>query len=229
VRLALMARERDMNWNDTSALSCGLEDIANHLWPKEAAATTQRNGVTLANAGEDTQDATPERLAQAGEAQRLDDKGVRRLNDSPFGRMHARGQLDPDSGINDILYSAGRNYHQDWYYSGLGGISGIDYSRVGSGGGTESSPAYMMPRSEFALGHRLQFRKAREALGERYRPVADAVVLEERGIPEIAYEISGYKGPDAGSAATRERLNTALRRLAVFYGLMRSPSEEAAA
>jgi hypothetical protein len=214
VTLALVASERDTEWHDTVRLSAAFGDIARHFWPAGTKATHQRNGVTLPGTG--PQDATPERLQHAND--NLVEEGVRRIVDSPFARMHLRSQLDPDDGINEILFSAGRNYHQDFYYSGLGGISGIDYSRVGGGGG-DVTPTHHMPRSEFALRHRLQFRSAREALGERYRPVVDAVVLEESTISSAAANFTG--STDARQATAKERLNVGLRRLAVFYGLMR--------
>jgi hypothetical protein len=216
VTLALVSRDRTHDWTDTSALSCGLEDISRYLWPMSARATTSRAGITLV-ATDGPQDATPERLTHANDNAVED--GVRRIIDSPFARMHVRGQLDPDAGINDILFSAGRNYYQNWYYSGLGGISGIDYSRVG-GGGSDITPSHHMPRSEFALRHRDQFRAARIALGDRYSIVVDPIVLEEKMISDIR-EDSGYKHVSTASAITVERLNVGLRRLAVYYGLMR--------
>lgn len=225
VTIGLVARERDTEWTEalTDALSCGLEDLVRHFWPSvaPARATITINGVSLPSVARGNEDATPERLAKAANDNTIGKDGVRRITESPFARMHARGQLDPDAGINEILYSAGRNYFQNWYYGGLAGISGIDYSRIGSGG---DGKANMLPRSEFALGHRERWRAAREDLGPRYSEIVDPIVLEERTIADIR-GATGYKHDGTASAVTKERLNTALRRLAVFYGLMRKPSE----
>lgn len=214
VTLALIARDRSAVWADTSALSCGLEDLSRHFWGAAKTATVSKGGVTLAAV---TEDATPERLVHANDNHVMVE-GVRRIVDSPFARMHARRQLDPDSGINDILFSAGRNYFQSFYYAGLGGIAGIDYSRIG-GGGSDSSPAHLIPKSEFALHHRQQFRSARVALGERYREVVDPIVLEDGTVTAVAAQFRGTA--PAINAIAKERLNVGLRRLAVFYGLMR--------
>jgi hypothetical protein len=210
VTLALVSRDRTPDWEDTSALSCGLEDIVKFLWPVSARATTTKAGVTLV-------DATPQRLQHANDNV-LGADGVRRIIESPLDKMHAKGQLDSDKTLNDILYSAGRNYYQNFYYGGLAGIGGIDYSRIGGGGDT--SPAHMMPRSEFALRHRLEIRGARAALPSRYRNIVDLIILDERTISDIAIDVTNYRDPVSARAVAKERFIVALQLLASYYRLL---------
>jgi hypothetical protein len=142
---------------------------------------------------------------------------VTRSEQAPLDRLYAAKKLDPDFQISVILHSAGVRYYSDWYLSGLSGISGIDYSRIGMGGGESASD---IPISEMQAIRRDAYRAAKKHLGARWAPIVEAVVLEERPLNDVL-DLTGYKDKSAGSAVALERLNTGLRRLAVHYRLIR--------
>ncbi len=134
---------------------------------------------------------------------------------SPLDKLYARRELDRDMFMNGVLHGAGMRYYSDWYLSGLNGLSGIDYSRVGVGGSGDN-----LPQNERQEARRRAFRKAHDYLGERYTVVVDPVVLEERPIGSIS-AVTGYANRGVASAVALERLNTGLRRLALHYGMVR--------
>ena len=156
------------------------------------------------------------------EEQKVEDKRVAArpplMRASVLDSLHETRKLDSDRTMSTLLHAAGLRYHADWYLSGLSGISAIDYGRCGLGG--SGDPLSGMPQSEMQAHRRDSFRKARKHLGDRYVPILEAVVLEEKPLAEARY-LTGYRDKTAGSAVALERLNTGLRRLAVHYGLLK--------
>lgn len=188
---------------DTLAqVAAGLADLAGHFWPTSARAIV-RSGATGLN------DATPERLAKAEETL-VDKAGARWLVDG-FERMFMRGQLDDDEDVNEILHAAGLRYAEEHFRAGMTPLGAIDYSRATVDGDGQ------LPMSERMEIFRQRYRAARAAMGERYAPVVEGVVIEGRTIRELGLEHTKYRDEKMAKAGAMERLNAGLRALAKFY------------
>jgi hypothetical protein len=214
---ALVAREPRFNPDSLHSLAAGLEDLTRHFWGAKAVATTKRNGVTLAGVPSIDNGPTPERMRQAANDNDPRAGGVFR---SPFHRMFERGQLDKDEAINELLYSAGVRFYQDWYYSGLaGGLDSFDYSKpiVDSSGGESSH----MPRTVREAARRQAWRAAVAILRPIELRVIMAVVLDEKTVRDAARP-SGLRGDSTQiQKEAKELLVSGLRRLVKEYGLAR--------
>jgi hypothetical protein len=138
----------------------------------------------------------------------------RRKTQSPFERMCDRRELDSDEDISELIRAAGKRYYSDWYMSGLGGLSGIDYSRVGGGG--ETSPAHYTPVSQRQAERRAAHRAARAALGDRYALIVEPIVLEDKSIGDLR-GLAPMKDKTAASKFNMQKLREGMRRLAKHY------------
>tara|TARA_R110000868_G_scaffold40447_1_gene139511 strand:- start:981 stop:1964 length:984 start_codon:yes stop_codon:yes gene_type:complete len=211
INAALAAREPTHNPAKVSSLMSAIEDVAKHWWGALSGRTKYAsNGVSVVRLANDN-DATDERLAKAGNDSRFTAEGARILTDWPFARMHARGQIDADVDVNDILFAAGIRYAQDARAAGMSGVASPDYAKpIVDGGGSDSF-------AEGRLTRMRRFSAAKEAIGRRYASVVNAVVLDERTLSEVCGMFGGQRD---GKVIARERMNEGLRRLAVFYGHM---------
>lgn len=137
---------------------------------------------------------------------------------SVLDRLHTKRQLDPDFIMSGVLHGTGMRYYSDWYLSGLSGISAFNYDQQGGGGGSKDG----LPRSEMEAHRRQSYQAAKDVLGDRYLPVVDDVVIKELPIHKVRIgDGEDYANSSVANAVMIERLNTGLRRLAVFYGLLR--------
>lgn len=214
--LALVAREPGFDYADVTSLRMALGDVAGHFWgPVRMTTFVTNSGVTLRAVAANDNTPTPERLDKEGDVRRTEDGAVRIIDG--FERMHARGQLDDDDFMNDNLHAAGLRYQSEHHCAGLNPLGAIDYERpMVDGGGAQVV-------SERMLAMRDSFRAARRALGDKYGPIVDAVVLEGKTLVE-AGRLFGYHSKDSAAASAKERLNTALRLLAQQYGIIRKIS-----
>lgn len=209
VTLACIAETPHIDFGDTSALSCGLTDVARFWWGRASGKTHVRNGMTMAGSYQPT----PERLQHDNDNVATPD-GARWVVEG-FERMAARQQLDENRAVNFALHAAGLRYQTDHYTARLTPLGAIDYERPhvdGSPGDTFGSD-----RSVMALD---AFRKARAAMGGRYAAVVDAVLLDGRTLAEAGVMHSSYRQRDMAGTVAKERLTTGLRTLAVHYGIM---------
>ena len=216
---ALVAREPRFNPAARHSLAAGLEDVARHFWGAKAIAITKRKGVTLAAVPSIDNGPTRERMRQAANDNDPRASGVFR---SPFHRMFERGQLDKDEAINELLYSAGVRFYQDWYYSGLaGGLGSFDYSKpiVDSSGGESSH----MPRTMREAARRQAFRAAVAVLEPLELKMLEAVVLEEKTVREVASAVTGIGRLVNAQREALALLVSGLRRLVREYGLGQMP------
>lgn len=177
----------------------GLADAARHLWgtPKAAAPIM---------VADNDNEPTPDEAVASGTARVVADG---------FKRMHSSKQLDDDAETNDILHAAGMRYAQDHHLAGLNPLGAIDYSRTQVDYGSSDGMPQRMAQA------RDSFRKAREAMGQRYGAVVDAVVIEGGTLLDIGSKVTTYKDKSQSRAAVAERLNAGLRCLAAHYGIMR--------
>jgi len=209
---ALAADEPTCDATGETRLGLALGDLVKHWWGVAEDPVHVRGGVTLAGAANDNAP-TDERAARADNDNERTDDGAWRMKDWPLARMHKRGQLDPDSEVNDTLYAAGMRYAQDVHLAGMSAsVASPDYAKPVVDGGT-GPDAF----SERRLARLRSLAKARWVLGKRYAEVVDAVVLDERTLTDVA---SLYGGERDGKVVARERFNEGLRRLAVHYGQM---------
>jgi hypothetical protein len=212
---ALVAREPRFNPASRHSLAAGLEDLTRHFWGAKAISTTRRNGVTLAAVPSIDNGPTPERMRQAANDNDPRAGGVFR---SPFHRMFERGQLDKDEAINELLYSAGVRFYQDWYYSGLaGGLGSFDYSKpiVDSSGGESSH----MPRTMREAARRQAWRAAVALLAPIELRMIEAVVLGEKTVEEVCVKITGTGRVSNARREAKSILVQALTNLVKLYGL----------
>lgn len=218
VTAALVAREPILRPEALHTFAAGLEDVTRHFWGAASIPTTKRNGISLARVSIlDDNTPTPERLLKA------DNDNVPGVFASPFHRMFERGQLDADEAINELLYSAGVRFYQDWYHGGLsGGLGSFDYSKpiVSGGGGNEATH---MPRTAREAARRQAYRAAVALLNPMELKMLEAVVLGEKTVREVA-RATGLRGTDAAvQADAKALLVSGLRRLVREYGLAQLP------
>ncbi len=213
VRHALAAAQPVADIDNLSALAAGLEDVVRIWWGagKRNAVVTM-SGISLAAvAFGDDRVLHAENDNEAPDATRVLEG---------FERMWKRGQLDKIPRINESLYAAGLRYRTDHHSAGLAPLGAIDYGRekvdCGSGAGTSVGGLYGSDRAVFALE---RYRQARAAMGTRFAPVVDAVLIDGKTLEE-AGEVIGQRGRGARIAVAGDRLSSGLRNLAVFYGTL---------
>lgn len=210
VRHALACVRPAADIDNLAYLAAGIEDVARIWWGAAKRPVIVVNGITMPAFG-DMRAAGAENDNTAPDARRLVEG---------FERMWKRGQLDRNPDINESLYAAGLRYRQDHHSAGLAPLGAIDYGREyvdgGSGAGTSVGGLF---GSESATRAIERFRAARRAMGDRFAPVVDAVVLDGRTL-EDAGELAGQNGRGAKIAVAGDRLAFGLRELAVFYGIM---------
>ena len=156
-------------------------------------------------------DATPERLAQAGRGgeSAVVRAGVRRIAD-PFDGLRSRNLLDRlDIAANETLWHAGDRLRRHWHRARLDGLSGIDLGRpsVDGGGRGDLAP------SEAAQRHRDEVRRACDAVGPRLMPYVAGVVIEARPVAALRTLVGDTAHPRTAEALALERLREGLHRL----------------
>lgn len=167
-------------------------------------------------------DATPERLAKAAnDNEFVHDKEAngapvqrRRVTDWPLARLRARGLLDADRRVNEILYDAGERFQADWHAAGLSPLGAIDYGREHVDGGALGG----LNVSEFRLAALERYRRAAACMGSS-AAVVEAVACRGETIFEAAND-------NSLSNATIYRRGTAALRLGLWalaerYGLLK--------
>jgi hypothetical protein len=164
-----------------------------------------------------TGDATPERLARSPDSTITKD-GARQFNDSLLVRMANKGQLYPDKTINDALAAAGVRYLDDWAGSNMDPLKAVDYGQV-SGGGSGGD-------ARIPVGHRMtlmreDYRKARAALGKKYREPLELILLKDQGLVEVGQAVTGAVAMHTCRAVAIERFTAGLYLLAKHYGFIK--------
>lgn len=158
---------------------------------------------------------TPERIRHAANDNEILESGARRFKDDLVLRLYEKGGLYPDAAINRAMYGSAERYYADWYNSNMSGIASFDPTRVFCGGGSSGCG---MPAGQFAAQARDSYRKAREALGAKYRPVVEAVVLQGQiDLVAIGHVASGAASKHTCRAVAMERLCAGLYVLAKHY------------
>lgn len=214
---ALVSRTPHLDVLNAAAFSSGLEAIAAHFWGKVIVATIKRRGATLREIVMDkTPTAANDNLPTAERAKFGDvvetAEGVR-MRDS-FERLLQRGQLDDDKETAVALYAAGVRYQTDHQLAQMVNFGSFDYSKPIVDGGTDA-----LPITERVQEARTNLRRARAAMGTRCAEVVDAVTLHGFTLEAAGRRYTGYRQTNAASAAAKERLNTGLRTLSIFYGI----------
>lgn len=199
---------------DIDNFVAALADLVVRFWP-EVKPYVDRRGVKLPGVtilGDN--DATPERLQHANDNYVTPDR-VRVVKTTAFEMMHGRGTLDPDPRVNDILYAAGVRLQSDHHQAMMAPLKAVDYNRPTVDGG--GNWVY----SEKTQRFRAELEAARAALGDRYRPIVEAIVLEGQSLIAYGISASSFKHRHQITAQMGERLNAGLRRLAVHYELIK--------
>lgn len=162
---------------------------------------------------------TAERAVKAGAHMRQDAVRAYHCEDSPIERLATRRALDPDdAGRNEALRLAAARYYEHWYLSGMSPIGAIDLDRGSVASGTRPAG---MPATELALMHRRKFREALKVLGDEFRLVVDAVVLQEQDIETTGFAVARYKNRKQVAAIAMDRLCCGLERLRTHFKIGR--------
>lgn len=156
-------------------------------------------------------DATPERLSQAGRAGHGVGAagGSRRISD-PFDLLHGRNLLDRlDVAANETLWRAGDRLRRHWALAALDPLSAVDLTRpaVDGGGGGAPTPG------EAAQRHRDEIRRARAAVGPRLLPYLWGTIVEGRPVADLRGLVGDSGHPRTAEALALDRLREALHRL----------------
>ena len=208
---ALACRQPVADLDNLAPLAAGIEDVARCWWGAAKRPVVVVKGITMPAFG-DVRAASAENDNAA--------PGARRLVEG-FERMWKRGQLDRNPDLNESLYAAGLRYRQDHHSAGLAPLGAIDYGREqvdgGSGAGTAAGGLF---GSEAATRALERYRAARRAMGDRFSPVIDAVVIEGRTLAEAGAAVGRYSAGARAEAQAAERLDLGLRELAIFYGVI---------
>ncbi len=167
------------------------------------------------------EDATPERLREAGRTglARVDGQGVRRLGD-PFDLLHARALLDRDSpDSNALLWQAGDRLRGHWHLGRLDPLTAFNFQResVDGGGAPGASP------TEAAMKHRDAYRHAAQAIGPRLMPYVTGLVLDGRTVADLRPLVTDTGHARTAEALVVERLREGLHRLVELWR-MRAPA-----
>lgn len=172
----------------------------------------------MTNTAEELQDATPERIAIANDNFVVTADGARQFQDELLIRMCSKGQLYPDAMINTACREAGERYYADWYGSNMGGLQAIDYGKVSGGSGGSGSH---MPVSHRQAQMRDSYRKARAALGAKYRVPVELILLDgQDDLVAIGRKATGASSRDACRAVAIERFTAGLYLLSKHYGFL---------
>jgi hypothetical protein len=162
-----------------------------------------------------TNDATPERLAHSIE-NHIGDDGARHFTDELLIRMANKGQLYPDADINRACLEAGERYYADWYGSNMSTLQAIDYGKVSGGGGGSGSS---MPVSQMQAIKRASYRAARHYLGKKYREALELILLQgQTDLVAVGKSISGAVSPHTCRSVAIERFTAGLFLLMKHYG-----------
>jgi hypothetical protein len=172
-------------------------------------------------AGEETLDATPERLARASEAGQDAEKTsgrARRILD-PFDVMRTTRTLAPhDPKLNDLRWLTGEALRRVHTRSGLDSLRGIATDRIGS---TGFGPRSGLPASEIALHARDKLRSAQERVGPAAWPILTRIILEGAGVRECRGFVPEIVTPWRADAVVTDRLRVALDALGGLMGVTR--------
>lgn len=118
---------------------------------------------------------------------------------------HGLGRAYKDKVINKWQRQAGENFWEHWYHAGLAGhipAMGMEVSpAVDSFGG--------MPDSEFAMNHRLEYRRSVQAMGMINSRIVEWVVCNQQKLEVI----------ELGWPKAKKRLVEGLEKLVKLYGL----------
>lgn len=160
---------------------------------------------------------TPERIERAMGGYSLSPTGQMRVLQAPLDRLHDRRVLHRDPDVNEMLYTAGKRFREDWYASGLCGVRAADYGRTFGG---SSDPAWSMPPSHYAAHARSDWRAARASMSPDECTVVGCVVLDEVGLVEAGATVTrGMAGGGRCRDVALELLVDGLRSLARHYGI----------
>jgi hypothetical protein len=164
-------------------------------------------------------DATPERLARAGESGQLAERGpdrLRRISD-PFDVMRIHRALAPhDSRLNDLRWLIGealRGLHQR---ASLDTLRAVAPERIGGGG---FGPRSGLPMSEVALLARDKLREAERRAGAAAWPIVRRIVIEGGGVRDCRVQIPEVTTPWRADAIVTDRLRVALDALGELLGV----------
>lgn len=153
-------------------------------------------------------DATPERHRHGG-----GHYAAGRFADDVLSRLAPR--LDPDADMARKLLEAGERFASDHHLSSLDPLSAFDPTRVYCGGGSG------LPPSELKAGAKDRVRAALAAMGPKYAPVVEMIVIRGFGdLAAIGSKVAGVKGRHQATAIALERLSAGLYVLAGHYKII---------
>ena len=169
--------------------------------------------------GAERLDATPERLARAGEAGQAVERGVdklRRLVD-PFDVMRSTRALAPhDPRLNDLRWLIGEALRRVHRRAELDALRAVPLDRVGAGA---HGPRSGLPAGEAALHARDKLRAAEERAGPAAWPVLARVVIEGASLRDCRRLVPEIVTPWRADAILADRLRVALDRLGELLGV----------
>lgn len=155
---------------------------------------------------------TPERLAKAGNAietftpdRSVNFKALRMLDGSVLDLLAGRGVISGDQ------YTAGAQFYEDWYYSGLACSGVVDPGRVQVDCGGSSW------ESDVRLDAATRWRKAVQHIGPVHGYVATCLVLNGETLESLGQRRYGYKDLKNARLAATTALKDALTSLDLHY------------
>jgi hypothetical protein len=111
---------------------------------------------------------------------------------------------------------AGERYYEDWYLSNMSPLAAIDYGKVRGGGGGGG-----LNLNEMQEQKRREYRKARAAMGAKYRQVVEVILLQDQDLVSAGKQATGSSVAATCRAVAVERFTAGLFMLAKHYGLLR--------
>jgi hypothetical protein len=169
--------------------------------------------------GPERLDATPERLARAGESGQRSERGadrLRRLLD-PFDVMRSTRALAPhDPKLNDIRWLIGEALRRLHGRAQFDALRAVPLEIIGS---KAFGPRSGLPASEAALHARDKLRAAAERAGEAAWPIVTRIVIEGAGVRDCRRFVPEIVTPWRADAVVADRLRVALDRLGDLLGV----------
>jgi hypothetical protein len=164
-------------------------------------------------------DATPERLARAGEAGQSAERGVdrqRRILD-PFDVMRSTRALAPhDPKLNDIRWLIGEALRRVHQRAQLDALRAVVPESIGSSG---FGPRSGLPASEVALHARDKMRAAERKVGPAAWPIVTRIIVAGSGVRECRGFVPEIVTPWRADAVVTDRLRVALDQLGDLLGV----------
>lgn len=158
---------------------------------------------------------TPERTMQAGAQVEVSDNPVKKERVTRVYDNWPIYYLANRDVITAQQYKAGFRYYGHWYYTGIPGVSGgmnmiyVDKPPPGS--------ETCLTGADFKQFHSDWYAKSEQALGPRYSPIVNKIVLEEMDIKRAAGRFTDYKDRAISRALVIEKLKEGLERLIDCY------------